>query len=423
MYPNPQDVLPLPAHPDADQYRKRAKDLAKACASGRPGALHEWASRWLNDLARLAGQDEAASGRYAERLAGEITEFAHAKLTRAGCALSEAQFVIARAHGFESWPKLMRHMEELPGERTGVAAFERAADAIVRGDLAALQSLVREDPGLPHARSMREHHATLLHYVSANGVENYRQKTPANIVEIAKFLLDAGAEVDAKADVYGGGATTLGLVITSAHPRLAGVQNALADLLLDRGARLEPGFAHGCLMNGCPEVAEHLVKRGAGTKLEQLTLEEATGLGRMDLVERLWESSDAAQRTAALMMAAWYGRNDAIRFMLDHGTDPDTRHAKDGDTALHVAAYNGNPELVELLLERGAKANVIDDVYGTPPFVWALHAWLVEGKGDPAAHKRTLRVLFEKGATVKPEWIDDARLREDAELWSLLSHS
>ena len=421
MYPNPQDVLPLPPNPDVEQYRKRAKDLAKACESGERGALHEWATRWLRDLARLAGDEQAATGRYAARLADEITEFAHAKLTRAGCALSEAQFIIARGHGFESWPRLMRHLEQLPAAQSNVSSFEKAVDAIVRGDLAVLQQLVRAEPGLTKARSTREHHATLLHYVSANGVENYRQKTPANIVDIARLLLDAGAEVDAEADVYGGGATTLGLVITSAHPRIAGVQNALADLLLDRGAKLEPGFVRGCLMNGCPEVAEYLVKRGVRTKLEQLTLEEAAGLNRLDLVERLWAGSDDAQKTSALMMAAWYGRIDIIRWMLDNGLDPDTKHLKDGDTVLHVASYNGNPELVKLMLERGAQVNVVDNVYHTPPLVWALHAWLVDGKGEPEAHKRTLRMLVEKGATVKPDWIDDDRLRADTELWAMLN--
>jgi hypothetical protein len=54
--------------------------------------------------------------------------------------------------------------------------------------------------------------------VSANGVEGYRQKTPKNIVEIAKVLLNAGADVNAEAEVYGGGATTLGLVATSVYP-------------------------------------------------------------------------------------------------------------------------------------------------------------------------------------------------------------
>jgi hypothetical protein len=37
----------------------------------------------------------------------------------------------------------------------------------------------------------------LLIYVGANGVEDERQRTPANVVEIAQMLLDA--EVDAEA--------------------------------------------------------------------------------------------------------------------------------------------------------------------------------------------------------------------------------
>ena len=89
------------------------------------------------------------------------------------------------------------------------SSFEAAADAIVSGAVAALERLLHDDPELVRARSTREHRATLLHYVSANGVENYRQKTPANAVEVAKLLLDAGAEVDAAADMYGGGSTTL----------------------------------------------------------------------------------------------------------------------------------------------------------------------------------------------------------------------
>ena len=70
--------------------------------------------------------------------------------------------------------------------RTGspVARFEVAADAIVAGKIRTLQRLLREDPKLARARSMREHRSTLLHYVSANGVEDFRQKTPKNIVDV-----------------------------------------------------------------------------------------------------------------------------------------------------------------------------------------------------------------------------------------------
>jgi hypothetical protein len=136
----------------------------------------------------------------------------------------------------------------------------------------------------------------LLIYVGANGVEDERQRTPANAVEIAQMLLDAGAEGDAEADLYGGGVTTLGLAATSVHPERAGVQNALLKFLIDRGANLDPpsaggnghGLVIGCLENGRGPAAEFLA--GAGAKLD---LEAAAGVGRLDFVPRFFNSDGA----------------------------------------------------------------------------------------------------------------------------------
>jgi hypothetical protein len=136
-------------------------------------------------------------------------------------------------------PDSPSNLHGLTQKNSATAQLEAAADAVIRGDSKTLKRLLRDDPQLVRARSTREHRATLLHYVSANGVEGYRQKTPANIVEIAELLLKAGAEVDAEADVYGGGATALGLVATSVHPYRAGVQNPLMQLLLDHGAEID----------------------------------------------------------------------------------------------------------------------------------------------------------------------------------------
>src|SRR6185369_2579191 len=148
------------------------------------------------------------------------------------CTLAGAQFFLAREHGFASWPKFARHVQELARAHPTISAFEAAADAIVNGEATALRQLLAGHPGLARERSAREHHSTLLHYVSANGVENFRQKTPPNIVEITNLLLDAGAEVDAESDAYGGGCTPLGLVATSVHPEQAGVQIVLLQTLL-----------------------------------------------------------------------------------------------------------------------------------------------------------------------------------------------
>lgn len=427
MYPNPQDVLPLPPHPDLGHYRKRAKDLVRACSSADPKAIDEWAARWVRDLADLRGErDRPQYARDADRYAQQVAAFARERLVPAGCALAQAQYVIARAHGFASWPRLAHHLRALVA-RTPVSTFEQAADAIVTGDRAALERLLREDPDLVRARSSREHRATLLHYVAANGVENYRQQTPPKIVEIARLLLDAGAEVDAEADVYGGGATTLGLVVTSAYPRAAGVQLKLADLLLARGARMGPGIVRSCLANGCPEAAEHLARRGV-----PLGLEEAAGIGSLDLVAQRFDDhrslADPAWRREvgeALVMAVWYGHADVVDFFLGRGFDPAWKLERDGErrTVLHVAAYQGRAAIVEVLLRHAAPVNVPDDVHGTTPLVWALHAWLVEGRKDEASYRAVVRLLTEAGATVTAEWIDDDRVRADPEFYAALMRS
>src|SRR5262249_10857661 len=154
--------------------------------------------------------------------------------------------------------------------------FEAAADAIVAGDERGLAALLRREPSLVKTRSMREHHSTLLHYCSANGVEDYRQRTPQNIVAVARMLLDAGAEVNAESEAYGGGSTTLMLTATSVHPERAGVQIALLELLLERGAAIDVGKSRdvvACLRNGRGAAAELLAKKGV-----RLDLEGAAGL-------------------------------------------------------------------------------------------------------------------------------------------------
>lgn len=418
MYPNPQDALPLPPRPDVEHYHKRAKALARACRSGGDH-IHTWAKAWVDAILESVGGGSATARRDAPRRARQIAEFAGERLTPADCALTQAQFVIARAHGFASWPKLVHHIQSLASTASDLSAFEQAADAVVGGDVAALDRLLAAHPGLVHVRSSREHHATLLHYASANGVENYRQRTPANIVTIARRLLDAGAAVDAEADVYGGGATTLGLVVTSSPPRDAGVQIAVADLLLERGARVDKGIVRSCLMNGCPEAAAHMAARDAS-----LTLEEAAGIGRVDLVAQHFEpprTPSNAEATAALMMASWYDRMAVARFLLDHGVDVAARAPEDGDTALHIAAYRGSVDLVAMLLQRGAPVNVVDARYHTPPLVWAMHAWLVEGREGGDGYRRVLHMLADAGADVKPQWLDDDRLRADQELYAALS--
>ena len=143
----------------------------------------------------------------------------------------EARAGVARWYHFESWASLKHWLAEFDRADSLVAPFERAVEAIVSGDIDTLDRLLHEHPSLIRQESLRGHRATLLIYSGANGVEWYRQKTPRNAVAIAERLLDAGAEIDAVGKMYRG-TTTLGLVPTSVHPVVTGVQEPLMQLLL-----------------------------------------------------------------------------------------------------------------------------------------------------------------------------------------------
>ena len=389
------DTKELPAHPCLEQYKKQAKNLLKSVKSGHPEALQHSLQRIKKDHPRF--------GRLAD------LELSGAKL-----ALADAQLVIAREHGFESWPGFAKHIEGLNRQGSPVSRFESAVDAVVTGDVAKLQQLLRENPELVRQSSTFLHHATLLHYVGANGVENYRQKTPQNVVQVAEVLLRAGADINAAADIYGG-SDTLGLAATSVHPFLAGVQDALMDTLLAHGANLhDERLVHACLGNGRGHAAEHLAKRGAS-----LDLEGAAGVGRLDLVKSFFNEDGTLktnvtqrQMECGFVWACQYGRTNVIEFLL--GTDLKVDAMPHGITGLHWAAYTARVPIVKLLLDRKAPLELRDGRFRGTPLGWALHAWddpPPEPVGEPRRHWEVVALLIAAGATVDSALPADPRRR------------
>ncbi len=142
----------------------------------------------------------------------------------------QARTAVAREYGFADWQAV-----EALGSRSTDPVFEATVDLMLAGNLSALEQALQRDPDLCQAKSAFGHQATLLHYLAANGVESYRQVTPMNAVELCRCLIDAGADVNASANIYGG-SRTLGLVTSSAHPANAGLTDQIADLLIKAGA-------------------------------------------------------------------------------------------------------------------------------------------------------------------------------------------
>ncbi|HUA83222.1 MAG TPA: ankyrin repeat domain-containing protein [Bryobacteraceae bacterium] len=250
--------------------------------------------------------------------------------------------------------------------------FESAVEALISGEAVTLASLLGENPELARARSARAHRATLLHYLAANGVEDERQKTPENAVEMAAMLLRAGAEVDATAWMYGGEQTTLCMLVSSVPPAKAGVQIALVDLLVDFGARVDGPALMTALAHGYADAAEALVRRGARAD----NLAAAAGLGRIEEAVRMLPESNAETRHRALALAAQHGRAEILKLLLDAGEDP-SRYNPAGyhahSTPLHQAALAGHEAAVRLLVERGARLDVEDTVHHGTPLGWAIY--------------------------------------------------
>jgi ankyrin repeat protein len=298
----------------------------------------------------------------------------------------DAQLAIARWYDFGDWPSLVAYVEAVSDEHSEAFRFESAVEAVIDGGEATLRSLLHDHPDLVRARSTRvthfdppAHRATLLHYIAANGVEGYRQKTPPNAVEVARMLLEAGSDADALADMYGGRHATLSMLVSSGHPARAGLQVALTETLLDFGARVD-GSGTGdwtsplmtALAFGYLDTAQALVRRGARVD----SLAAAAGLGRLDDARMLVAGSSGEDRHRAMALAAQHGHAEIVRLLLDAGEDPNRYNPKGNhahSTPLHQAALSGQEKVVRLLVERGARLDIKDTIYQSTALGWARY--------------------------------------------------
>jgi hypothetical protein len=381
------DFKPLPFCSVLEQYQEQAQELLEAHRSGDSQAIrviHENHPRFLDP-----------------KISWLPKNLPDSEIRSAALELADAQLTIARCYSFQSWPALAEYVEAVTRDGSSVFQFESAVEAVIAGDAATLESLLRGSPELVRARSTRVthfdppvHRATLLHYVAANGVEGYRQKVPQNAVEIARILLKAGAEVDALADMYGEHCTTMGLLVSSCPPARAGVQVALVETLLDFGAAIEGrGSAkHGsplmtALASGYLSAAEALVRRGAPVD----NLAAAAGLGRLADAAQLLATADPENRHRALALAAQHGHVDIVRLLLDTGEDP-SRYNPEGNhshsTPLHQAVLAGHDAVVRLLVDRGARLDAKDTIYQGTPLGWAMYAGQTEIEKYLRAHTR-----------------------------------
>jgi len=138
----------LPGKPNLNQLKKQAKDLLKAFQAGEATAIAEV-------RAHYRGPISAAEG---ERL-----------------QLSDAQLVLARAYGFDSWAKLKAFVD-------GVI-MSRFVAAVMTGDVERVRAMLHQRPELVHMDTAGNNEQRGLHYAVL------RRDVP-----MVRLLMQAGAD-------------------------------------------------------------------------------------------------------------------------------------------------------------------------------------------------------------------------------------
>lgn len=390
-------VRPIPKNPNLEFDRKQAKALLEAVRAGDAVAL----SRFEAHHPRYVHAADPAA------LAGEA-------------ALHEAQLVIAREYGFASWPRWKQFVQTRRLDRAQRAAALLAAAcsndvrkarmlleiepelaafdvyaACACGDAAAVERMLARDADLAR-RAGGPWSAEPIIYACFSRFLRADSDRAAGIVQIAKLLLERGADPNAHYWMDSGGERWYQSALYGA----AGIANnvALTRALLDSGARVQPedkeSLYHAAEFPD-PECLRLLLERGQALA-EQVSycLARATDFDYPEHV-RLFVAAGAdpnfrinwAGLRTQLHKAVYISRSvEIVRMLIDAGGDVNATDGH-GFSVLGSAIRNGDEPLVDLLRSRGAmESGAMRDVSKGAPITLCIAA----GRNDVAKIDRLL---------------------------------
>lgn len=389
----------LPHRPDLNQLKRQAKELLAAFTAGDRDALRE-----VNAL-----YQGASPGTF---------------------ALHDAQLVLARAHGFESWTKLKAFVDG--------ATLRRLVEAVRGGDVLEAQVILNARPDL--ARMSLDnlqvlHHAVLLrspelvrllmrhganahagiypHRDATSALEIAAQRGDTEIVGIIESeersrVNQAGTAASHTAERLfsaieaGDEAAAIALMerntslihareplheSTPLHVAAKALRTRIAAWVLEHGAQAAARAWHGSTpLDFAARSSDQASGAEFGALAELLFAHGApqTPAGAAALGDARWLGAQHAgggltnpieDSGGLLTVAVRHDRAEILRLLLDFGWDPDERKAieTDGDNLVFTwgmplwhCASSGKHEMAALLLSRGADPNAQVFASGTP---------------------------------------------------------
>jgi len=351
------DPKPLPARPSLEQYKKQAKELVKSFRAAQFGKFTDSESIHSETTQRVKKQHPRFADLPDEQISN--TKF----------ALADAQFILAREHGFESWPKFAKHIEEQAAANFAAAvddpltAFMVAAcvprdDWHAAGTLERAEAILAAHPGVAVANI---HTAAIL----------------GNAAGVRRFLVVDAGNATAKGGPYGWDALTH--LCFSRYLRLDRTRSdgfvAAARALLDAGASANTGWMETeydprptweSVIYGAAGLAQHpgvtrlLLERGADPNDDETPyhVPETYDNTVMKILVESGRLNEASLTTLLVRKADWHDV-DGLQWLLEHGADPN-RQTRWGRTAFHQAVLRDNSiEIVSALLEHGADPRLI----------------------------------------------------------------